>query len=87
MSPCPCVGAGLSGDPKLSPAAQDPQGVPSSTGALGPDPSVSLPADVVEGAEEGDPELLALQGEEAQPEAPKQKKRWMDFDQFCVCFR
>lgn len=62
-------------------------GAPGVVAVPGIDSAVSLPVDVAEGTEEMDPELLALQGEEAQSEAPKQKKRWMDFDQFSVCFR
>ncbi|XP_076467316.1 androglobin-like isoform X4 [Babylonia areolata] len=40
------------------------------------------------GEEEVEPELGGLHGgEEGQVEEPKQKKRWMDFDQISVCFR
>ncbi|KAK7107723.1 hypothetical protein V1264_015593 [Littorina saxatilis] len=51
------------------------------------DNNASLLAELGEEGEEVDPELMALQGEMGKPETPMQRKRWMDFDQFCVCFR
>ncbi|KAL8581512.1 hypothetical protein ACOMHN_042905 [Nucella lapillus] len=71
---------------KLTSPTAEAQGSPSVPGGQGQGQD---PAGVMVGeGEEVDPELAALRGgEEGQGEAHKQKKRWMDFDQFSVCFR
>lgn len=64
-------------------------GVPSMHGAPGVDSGLSVPVDPPLSGENGegvDPELQALQTKEYS-DAAKAKKVWMDFDQFCICFR
>ena len=80
--------AGAVAGDKHSPPFPEALGAPGVAGTPGLESTLCLHAEVGEVLEEGDPELLALHhAEEGQPEAPKQKKRWMGFDEFCVCFR